>query len=54
MKNHMITSDLLQGFSTYRADQAALYQQAGLWEYAPLCSLLSQGAEQYRDRIAVI
>lgn len=54
MKNHMITSDLLQGFSTYRADQAALYQQAGLWEYAPLWSLLSQGAEQYRDRIAVI
>ncbi|MBF4307721.1 AMP-binding protein, partial [Vibrio anguillarum] len=54
MKNHMITSDLLQGFSTYRADQAALYQQAGLWEYAPLWSLLTQGAEQYGDRIAVI
>lgn len=49
-----MTADLLRGFIGYQTTQAMRYQQAGLWEDAPLWCLLTQGVEQYGEQIAVL
>ncbi|WP_336919705.1 (2,3-dihydroxybenzoyl)adenylate synthase [Vibrio cholerae] len=54
MKNRPMTADLLRGFIGYQTTQAMRYQQAGLWEDAPLWCLLTQGVEQYGEQIAVL